>query len=327
MPAEWELHAATWITWPSPNGISFPGRYKVVPPILAKLIKLICEGEVIHINTWDKELEHLAKQALKTEGVPINNVHFHPFQAYEPWCRDHGPMFIAKPNGDKAIVNWSYNAWGEKYPPFDLDDAIPKKVAIAQGLPIFEPNMVLEGGSIEVNGDGNLITTEQCILNANRNPTLNKQEIESRLMDFLGVKDITWLGNGIEGDDTDGHVDTVSRFVNKDTIVTAIELDKSDPNYIPLKTNRNRLKQKFKVIELPMPRKIEHQGQRLPASYANFYISNAHVIVPTYKDVNDDQALNILKNIFPDRTVTGLDSTELIWGLGSFHCLTQQEPA
>ena len=327
MPAEWELHAATWITWPRPNGISFPGRYKVVPPILAKLIKLICEGEVIHINTWDKELEHLAKQALKTEGVPINNVHFHPFQAYEPWCRDHGPMFIAKPNGDKAIVNWSYNAWGEKYPPFDLDDAIPKKVAIAQGLPIFEPNMVLEGGSIEVNGDGNLITTEQCILNANRNPTLNKQEIESRLMDFLGVKDITWLGNGIEGDDTDGHVDTVSRFVNKDTIVTAIELDKSDPNYIPLKTNRNRLKQKFKVIELPMPRKIEHQGQRLPASYANFYISNAHVIVPTYKDVNDYQALNILKNIFPDRTVTGLDSTELIWGLGSFHCLTQQEPA
>ena len=327
MPAEWEPHAATWLTWPRPNGISFPGRYKVVPPVLAKLVKLINEGETIHINIWDKELELLAKRSLDKENVPMKNIYFHPFQAYEPWCRDHGPMFIVQPNGNQAIVNWGYNAWGEKYPPFDLDDSIPDKVAKVRRIPLFEPKMILEGGSIDVNGDDNLITTKQCILNKNRNPNLNKQEIESRLTNFVGIKNITWLGNGIEGDDTDGHVDNLTRFVSKNTVVTAVEPNTSDPNHIPLQANRNKLRQKFNVVELPMPRKIEYKGQRLPASYANFYISNAHIIVPTYQDANDDRALDILSDMFPSRTVTGLDSMELIWGLGSFHCLTQQEPA
>jgi agmatine deiminase len=327
MPAEWEQHAATWLTWPRPNGISFPGRYKLVPPVLAKLVKLISEGETIHINIWDKELELLAKRSLEKENVPMKNIHFHPFQAYEPWCRDHGPMFIAQPNGNQAIVNWGYNAWGEKYPPFDLDDSIPGKVATARRMTLFEPKMILEGGSIEVNGNDSLITTEQCILNKNRNPNLNKQEIESRLINFVGIKNITWLGNGIEGDDTDGHVDNLTRFASENTVVTAVEPNTSDPNHMPLQINRNKLKQKFNVAELPMPRKIEYKGQRLPASYANFYISNAHIIVPTYQDPNDDRALDILSDMFPSRTVTGLDSMELIWGLGSFHCLTQQEPA
>ena len=327
MPAEWGPHAATWLTWPRPNGISFPGRYKVVPPVLAKLVKLINEGETIHINIWDKELELLAKRSLEKENVPMKNIYFHPFQAYEPWCRDHGPMFIVQPNGNQAIVNWGYNAWGEKYPPFDLDDSIPDKVAKARRIPLFEPKMILEGGSIDVNGYDSLITTEQCILNKNRNPNLNKQEIESRLTNFVGIKNITWLGNGIEGDDTDGHVDNLTRFVSKNTVVTAVEPNTSDPNHIPLQANRNKLRQKFNVVELPMPRKIEYKGQRLPASYANFYISNAHIIVPTYQDANDDRALGILSDMFPNRTVTGLDSMELIWGLGSFHCLTQQEPA
>jgi agmatine deiminase len=236
-------------------------------------------------------------------------------------------MFIVQPNGNQAIVNWGYNAWGEKYPPFDLDDSIPDKVAKVRRIPLFEPKMILEGGSIDVNGDDSLITTKQCILNKNRNPNLNKQEIESRLTKFVGIKNITWLGNGIEGDDTDGHVDNLTRFVSKNTVVTAVEPNTSDPNHIPLQANRNKLRQKFNVVELPMPRKIEYKGQRLPASYANFYISNAHIIVPTYQDANDDRALDILSDMFPSRTVTGLDSMELIWGLGSFHCLTQQEPA
>ena len=327
MPAEWEPHAATWLTWPRPNGISFPGRYKTVPPVLAKLVKLISEGETVHINIWDKELELLAIRSLDKENVSLKKIHFHPFQSYEPWCRDHGPMCIVQPNGNQAIVNWGYNAWGEKYPPFNLDDNIPGKVAAARKIPLFEPSMILEGGSIEVNGNNSLITTKQCLLNKNRNPNLNKQEIELKLENFVGVKNITWLGNGIEGDDTDGHVDNLTRFVSNDTVVTVVEKNIADPNHLTLQTNRHQLRQKFNVVEMPMPRKIEYKGQRLPASYANFYICNSHVIVPTYQDANDDQAVDILSDLFPNRTVIGLDSLELIWGLGSFHCLTQQEPA
>ena len=327
MPAEWEPHTATWLTWPRPDGISFPGRYEVVPPVLAKLVRLIAKGEAVHINIWDAELERLAKHTLEAEGVPMAAVEFHPFRAYEPWCRDHGPLFVTRPGGDRAIVNWGYNAWGGKYPPFDLDDEIPVQVADALGLPLFEPGMILEGGSIDVNGAGDLLTTEACLLHPNRNPRVAEGDIEARLRGFLGVEKITWLGDGIEGDDTDGHIDDISRFVSTDTVVTAVEPDAADRNHAPLQANRERLGQAFDVIELPMPRRIEQDGQRLPASYANFYICNAHVIVPTYRDANDDRALGLLREAFPGRTVTGLDSTDLIWGLGSFHCLTQQEPA
>ena len=249
MPAEWEPHAATWLTWPKPNGISFPGRYKEIPPILAKLVKLISEGEEVHINIWDKELELFAKRSLEKENVLMKKVHFHSFQAYEPWCRDHGPMFVVQPNGNQAIVNWGYNAWGGKYPPFDLDNSIPSKVAEALGIPLIEPEMILEGGSIDVNGNQSLITTEQCMLNTNRNPNLDKQEIESRLSGFMGVKNITWLGNGIKGDDTDGHVDNISRFVSKNTVVTAVEENISDTNQEILQYNRNVLKKNFNIIE------------------------------------------------------------------------------
>ena len=201
------------------------------------------------------------------------------------------------------------------------------QVADALGLPLFEPGMILEGGSIDVNGAGDLLTTEACLLHPNRNPGLTEGDIEARLRGFLGVEKITWLGDGIEGDDTDGHIDDISRFVSTDSVVTAVEPDAADRNHAPLQANRERLGQAFDVIELPMPRRIEQDGQRLPASYANFYICNAHVIVPTYRDANDDRALGLLLEAFPGRTVTGLDSTDLIWGLGSFHCLTQQEPA
>jgi agmatine deiminase len=232
------------------------------------------------------------------------------------------------------VVDWGYNAWGNKYPPFDLDDQVPTHVAKLRGLPLFEPGIVMEGGSLEVNGRGTVLTTEACLLNPNRNPHLNKTQIEGYLRDFLGVRHILWLGDGIEGDDTDGHVDDLARFVSHDTIVTVVEEDPADNNHAVLQENLERLRhmrdqdgQLFRIVELPMPRRIEVEDQRLPASYANFYIANDRVIVPTFRDRNDAVALERLQRQFTDRRVVGIDSSDLIWGLGSFHCISQQEPA
>ena len=231
------------------------------------------------------------------------------------------------------MVDWGYNAWGGKYPPFDLDDAVPQHIAKLRGLPLFSPGIVMEGGSLEVNGCGTLITTEACLLNPNRNPELTKAQIEDYLCDYLGVTNILWLGDGIVGDDTDGHIDDLTRFVNPNTVVTVVEDDPSDDNYAPLEENLRRLRtlrdetnQLLRIVELPMPRLLKHEGQRLPASYANFYIANELVLVPTYRDPNDARAVEILQREFPDRRVIGVDSMELIWGLGSFHCISQQEP-
>ena len=257
----------------------------------------------------------------------MEKVQFHPFPTYEPWCRDHGPQFVIRGTGERAIVNWGYNAWGEKYKPYDLDDAIPGQIATALGLPLLEPSMILEGGSIDVNGQGSVLTTKSCLLHPNRNPNLTKHDIESKLRTHLGIDQIVWLGDGIQGDDTDGHVDDIARFVAPNKVVAAVEPDKRDANHRSLRKNLALLDQTFEVVELPMPRRLVSNGQRLPASYANFYICNAHVIVPTFRDKNDELALDILRDCFPSRPVIGLDSTDLIWGLGSFHCLTQQEPA
>jgi agmatine deiminase len=337
MPAEWEPHAGTWFTWPRPDGISFPGKYETVPPVYAELIKHLVAVEEVHINVWHDEMEQWVRGLLKQHGTPLERVFFHRFPAYEPWCRDHGPIFLVRElhgRRERAIVDWGYNAWGGKYPPFDLDDAVPQHVAKLRGLPLFSPGIVMEGGSIEVNGRGTLLTTEACLLNPNRNPHLNKSQIEQYLRDYLGVMNILWLGDGIVGDDTDGHVDDLTRFVNPTTVVTVLEHDPSDANYHVLQENLRRLQilrdqdgHRLRVVELPMPRPIEHEGQRLPASYANFYIANGIVLVPTYRDPNDKVALEILQQEFPDRRVIGVDSTELIWGLGSFHCISQQEPA
>ena len=327
MPAEWTLHASTWLSWPRPDGVSFPNRYNSVPPVLARLVHLITDGETANINIWGPDLERSAKCALKAEGVPMEKVQFHPFPTYEPWCRDHGPQFVIRGTGERAIVNWGYNAWGEKYKPYDLDDAIPGHIATALGLPLLEPSMILEGGSIDVNGQGSVLTTKSCLLHPNRNPNLTKYDIESKLRNHLGIDQIVWLGDGIQGDDTDGHVDDIARFVAPNKVVAAVEPDKRDANHRSLRKNLALLDQTFEVVELPMPRRLVSNGQRLPASYANFYICNAHVIVPTFRDKNDELALDILRDCFPSRPVIGLDSTDLIWGLGSFHCLTQQEPA
>ncbi len=333
MPAEWEPHASTWLTWPRPDGISFPDKYDTVPPVYAALIRHLVAVEDVNINVWDAAMEAFVRDALQREQTPLDRVHFHHFPAYEPWCRDHGPIFLVR-GRDRAIVDWAYNAWGGKYPPYDLDDAIPQHVARLRRLPLFSPGIVLEGGSIEVNGAGSLLTTTACLLNPNRNPQLDQRQIEKYLRDYLGVTQVLWLGEGIVGDDTDGHIDDLTRFVNTTTLVTAVESDPADANYAILQDNLQALRlmrdpqgRPFRIIELPMPGVIGHQGQRLPASYANFYIANRLVLVPTYRDPHDRLALEILQREFPGRRVVGVDSTELIWGLGSFHCITQQEPA
>jgi agmatine deiminase len=230
-------------------------------------------------------------------------------------------------------VDWAYNAWGGKYPPFDLDDAVPQFVAKLRNLPLFSPGIVLEGGSIEVNGQGSVITTESCLLNPNRNPHLTKVDLETFLKDYLGVSNVLWLGEGIAGDDTDGHIDDITRFLNVTTIATVVEEDPADVNYGILQDNLHRLEslrdqsgRPFRIVQLPMPGVVEYKGQRLPASYANFYIANQIVLVPTYRHPNDARAIALLQREMPDRRVVGVDSTELIWGLGSFHCITQQEP-
>ena len=337
MPAEWESHTGTWFTWPRPEGISFPDKYDTVPPVYAGLIQHLVQVEEVHINVWNAEMEAWVRDLLSKEKTPLARVHFHHFPACEPWCRDHGPIFLVREQHGKrerAVVDWGYNAWGNKYPPFDLDDAVPQHVAKLRGLPLFSPGIVMEGGALDVNGRGTLLTTESCLLNPNRNPHLNKAQIEQHLKDFLGVTNILWLGDGIVGDDTDGHVDDLTRFVNPTTVVTVVEEDSTDENFQLLQENLHRLRtmkdetgRPLRVVELPMPGRVEYDGQRLPASYANFYIANGIVLVPTYRHANDRKALEILQREFPGRRVIGADSTELIWGLGSFHCISQQEPA
>jgi agmatine deiminase len=337
MPAEWEPHAATWLTWPRPEGISFPDKYDTVPAVYGEFIRCLVPHEEVHINVWNADKESWVRGLLTDLQVPLDKVFFHHFPAYEPWCRDHGPIFLVNDNASdrqRAVVDWDYNAWGGKYPPFDLDDAVPQHVAVYRKLPLFSPRMILEGGSIDVNGCGCLLTTESCLLNPNRNPRLTKPQIEKTLCDFLGVTRILWLGDGIAGDDTDGHIDDLARFVSPNTIATIVEEDPQDANYSVLQENLKRLRtlkdpngKPFRIVPLPTPGIVEYQGQRLPASYANFYIANQVVVVPTFRHPNDTVAIRILQTEFPNRKVVGIDSTELIWGLGSFHCISQQEPA
>ena len=337
MPAEWEPHAGTWFSWPRPDGISFPDKYDAVPPVYATLIRHLVEVEDVNINVWDAAMEETVRQILAAHQVLLDRVFFHHFPAYEPWCRDHGPIFLIREyqgRRERAVVDWGYNAWGNKYPPFDLDDAVPQHVAKLRALPLFSPNIVMEGGSLDVNGRGTLLTTESCLLNPNRNPALDQNQIAQALRNYLGVRHIIWLGDGIAGDDTDGHVDDLARFISPNTIVTVVEEDIDDVNYAALQDNWHRLRlardqdgHLFRIVKLPMPGRVEYQGQRLPASYANFYIANKIVLVPTFRHANDAAALETLQAEFPNRKVIGVDSTELIWGLGSFHCISQQEPA
>lgn len=332
-PAEWYPHRATWLSFPK-NIETWEDRLSRVYDAYFKFIQEMAEEEMVCISTGDEATKAIIEKELYQRGIGTENIQLFDFETNDSWCRDHGPSFVINPSaGRKAIVNWGYNAWGGKYPPFDADDAIPSKVAQALGLSLYEPGIIMEGGSIEVNGEGTLITSKSCLLNKNRNPRLTPSEIEDKLKAFYNVEKILWLEEGIVGDDTDGHVDDMTRFINKDTVLTAIEGNRLDDNYAPLKENLELLKsmtladgQKLNIQTLPMPDPVIDNGIRLPASYANFYILNNKVIVPTYRCGKDEEALKIIEKCFPGRKVVGIDSTEIIWGLGSFHCLSQQEP-
>lgn len=332
MPAEWSLHEATWLSWPHQDGISFPGNYAKVLQVFAKIVDALAESEEVRINVLDNEEE---KQVLSVlAGVRHDHVRFFHIPTNEPWCRDHGPMFlVSKKDSALAAVDWGYNAWGYKYPPFDLDDAVPGRIAQALGLKIYSPDMILEGGSIDVNGEGVLMTTESCLLHPNRNPEMKRKDIERNLRDYVGVTQVIWLGDGIVGDDTDGHIDDIARFVRPYHVLLAQEDDSEDENFAALRDNRERLEnvrihgKSLQIGYLPMPSQVIRDGMRLPASYANFYIANKTVLMPAFCDPSDKLASAILQKCFPDREVVAIDCRELIWGLGAFHCLTQQQPA
>jgi agmatine deiminase len=333
MPAEWEPHTATWLSWPRRKGISFPDSFDRVMPALRAMVEALIESERVCINVRNRAHEAEAREVLR--GLPAERISFYLVPTNEPWCRDHGPIFLTRDGASAplAVVDWDYNAWGNKYPPFDLDEVAPTRVAKILDVPVFYPGMILEGGAIDVNGAGALLTSESCLLNKNRNPNLSRQEIEQRLRNYLGVCDILWLGDGIAGDDTDGHIDDLARFVSESAVVTVVEENRGDENYEPLQKDLARLQamkvggRALDIITLPMPNKIMREALRLPATYANFYIANTCVLVPTFADPADQVALSILRECFPDRLVIGIDCRELIWGLGAFHCLTQQQPA
>ena len=333
MPAEWEPHEATWISWPQPECNSFPGSYDRVIPTFVKMAEALAESEIVRINVSGADQEKTVRKLLRS--CPPERVEYFHIPTDEPWCRDHGPIFVKRDKSPKlAVLNFGFNAWGYKLSPFDEDNAVPPAIAKALGLPIFNfEHFILEGGSIDTNGQGTLLTTESCLLNPNRNPTLDRTAIEKKLRDKLGVKKILWLGDGIEGDDTDGHVDDITRFVGPSTVITAVEEDEHDPNFEPLQRNLDRLHtmrladgEPLHVLTLPMPTRIMREGQRLPASYANFYIANSVVLLPVFNEHNDAWAVSALHEAFPTRRIVPIDCRELIWGLGAFHCLTQQQP-
>ena len=329
MPAEWERHDATWLSWPKDTE-TFPGGIlQSVEESYAKMVMALAKGEKVNVLVEDRKMEEDVKSILGG----IMNVIFHRIKSVDVWIRDYGPIFVKSPEGMVA-TKWIFNSWGNKYESLKEDNVTGMKVAGVSGYRIFETGMVLEGGSIDANGLGTCLTTEQCLLNESRNPKLTKKQIEKHLRDYLGFTNVIWLKEGIAGDDTDGHVDDIARFVNKNTLICAIEKNPKDENYEILQTNLEILKDArdqddkgFVIAELPMPRKIEIPERRLPASYANFYIGNSAVLVPTFDDGNDKKAMSIISEFFPDREIVGISSKDLVYGYGGIHCVTQQQPA
>lgn len=330
-PAEWEPHAATWCSWPH-NRNTWPGKFEPVPAEYAALVRTIAAAEPVHVLAGGAEV--LAEARKHVGGC--SGVTLHDIPTNDAWCRDHGPTFLV---GSKdlppALIDWEYNAWGGKYRAFDLDNAVPSRIAKVTGRVTFRPRLVLEGGAIDGNGAGTILTTEKCLLNPNRNPGLSRMEMERYLQNFLCARHVLWLrGGDLAGDDTDGHVDQLARFVGARTVVAAREANPGDENFKSLQMNWEQLEtmtdqdgQRLDVVPLPMPEPKYHAGQRLPASYLNFYIANGLVVVPQYGDPADAVAVSTLASLFPDRRVCGLPALDLVWGLGTFHCLTQQEPA
>jgi agmatine deiminase len=343
MPAEWEQHDATWLAWPH-NPEDWPAKFQAIPWLYAEIVRLLAAHERVHILVQDEKELHRATNILKRAHANIDTLSFHSWPTDRVWTRDSGPIFVRDSNGQVAITNWRFNAWA-KYPDWHLDDQVPERVAELLRLHQWQPTieiageqrrLVLEGGSIDTNGQGILLTTEECLLSEvqQRNPGVSREQLEQVFHDFLGIEQVIWLGRGVAGDDTHGHVDDISRFVAPSTIVTAVEPNTLDANHEPLAENLSRLKaarttdgKQFTIVELPLPRPVVFRNQRLPASYANFYIANGLVLMPTFHDPNDRVALGILAELFPDRDVVGIHSVDLVWGLGTLHCMTQQQPA
>jgi agmatine deiminase len=350
MPAEFEPHEATWIAWPH-NPEDWPGKFQPISWVYAEIVGQLAQVEDVHILVDDAVAEKGARGILTRTGVDLTRIHFHKWPTDRVWTRDSGPIFVKKSapgnvqsgKGTVAVTKWKFNAWA-KYPDWHLDDKIPQRVAKLLQLPQWSPvvetpsgphRVVLEGGSIDVNGAGTLITTEECLLSEvqQRNPGVSREQLERVFHDYLGIDQVLWMNRGIAGDDTHGHVDDITRFAGPNTIVTVVEPNRDDENHLPLAENLDRLKsarnlrgKPFDIIELPMPPPIVFQGQRLPASYANFYIANGLVLVPTVNRSTDRKALNILADAFPLHEVVGIYCGDLIWGLGALHCMTQQQP-
>jgi agmatine deiminase len=344
MPAEWEPHAGTWIAWPHAKD-DFPGRFGPIAFVYGEIVRHLAPHEPVRIVVRGGGDEARARKLLEEDGVDLTRVRFFRWPTNRSWLRDSGPIFLRSAGGSGTLptvglTDWKFNAWA-KYPNWQRDDRLPSRMARELGCPIWRPRLrgerlVLEGGAIDVNGSGALLATEECLLSdvQARNPGVHRAELEVALSEYLGIDQVVWLERGIVGDDTHGHIDDVARFVGEKTIVAAREANPEDPNHAILETNLTRLRESrradgetWDVVELPMPAPIAFSGQRVPASYLNFYVANGVVLVPTFNDPSDRVALNVLERLFPGRTVTGIHCGDLIWGLGTIHCSTQQEPA
>ncbi len=336
MPAESNRHSATWLTWPK-DPETWPDRVPQVRKIFLQMMAALAPHEIVNLLVDDEETEASVRARCTFPGT--ENIRCHQVPTVDSWIRDYGPNFLINDKGGLAYNDWIFNAWGNKYEELKQDDSIPARLASFLQAPRFEPGIVMEGGSIEVNGAGCVLTTEQCLLNPNRNPRLSKDEIEQYLKNYLGVEKVLWLGEGIVGDDTDGHIDDIARFVAPDVIVCALEDDPHDANYELLQANLRRLRtmtdakgRPFEIVTLPMPGVVGGTStrardlDRLPASYANFYIANNVVLVPIFGHANDARALAVLKRVFLDRRVIGINCEPLVWGMGTIHCITQQQP-
>ncbi len=328
MPAEWEPHLATWLAWPH-NHEDWPDRFEPIPWVYGEIVRKLSHVERVRILVKDEDARESARQILERNGSVLAAVDFYTVETDRVWTRDFAPLFVKNAAGEKAAVKWRFNGWA-KYDNHLLDDAAGHTVATLAGVPKFAPPLVLEGGSVDVNGAGLLLTTEECLLSPiqARNPGMPREALEAEMAKYLGIEKVLWLKNGIAGDDTHGHVDDLARFTDRDTVVVVSEADPSDDNYAPLRENLDILKAfPVRVKTLPCPAPVVFDGVRLPASYANFYIANKTVLVPVFNDPNDRIALNTLAECFPDRSVVGINCVELVWGLGTLHCMTQQEPA
>lgn len=332
MPAEWEPHEGTWLAWPHEKS-DWPGKFQPIPWVYCEIVKHLARVERVHILVNDDASEQQARKLLKSTGVEMTAVDFFPCRTDRSWTRDFCPIFVRDERGKPAVLNWQFNGWA-KYDNWQVDDAVPSAIAKRHRMREVVPKLgrkriVLEGGSIDVNGSGWLLTTEECLLSdiQERNPGFTREDYERIFAQYLGIERVIWLHHGIAGDDTHGHVDDLARFVSPDTVVLAVEQNRNEANFEPLQENLKLLKRlrDVRVVQLPMPEPVYFAGQRLPASYANFYIANGLVLVPTFNDRNDRLALNILAKLFPDREVVGIHAVDLVLGLGTLHCMTQQQ--